>query len=183
MNKNYYIKQNTINRHKLTNKRIDKIMEILKKSNISSDNYKSNLQPFFVKNSYTNFYKDKKIILNMPEKLNTNIKLIYFLLGNPNKEIYLGEWTIFAFNNALDLFRTKCKEGQKDVFDIGFRYLGMGHIELVCCDLKTHLLFYRRDGGSNGYDRENNFKDVINKSTDNYDKFYFSNWFYNIKLD
>ena len=37
----------------------------------------------------------------------------------------------------------------------------MGHIEVLSCDLSTHRLYTRPDGGSNGYDR---------KPITNYDK-------------
>ena len=56
----------------------------------------------------------------------------------------------------------------------------MSHIEVICCDLKSHLLFYRRDGGSNGYDRQANYQNLIKNGTHNYEQFFFSKWFYNI---
>ena len=182
-NKVSYKETNTCKRQKLSNKKIDKIMVLLKKSKISSENYDSTEFAFFEKNIMDDFYKDNKIITNLPESLNRNIKLIYYLLGNPDKEIYLAEWTIMSVNKALKVYEDKCKYEQINIFDIAFRYIGMGHIEILSCDLKTHLLFYRRDGGSNVYDRELNFKEVIQKSTDDYDKFYFSDWFYNIKFE
>lgn len=58
----------------------------------------------------------------------------------------------------------------------------MGHITVISCDLNTHLLFYRPDGGSNGYDRQYNYEEIVKNGSDKYDKFYFSKWFYNLKL-
>jgi hypothetical protein len=57
----------------------------------------------------------------------------------------------------------------------------MGHIELVSCDLETHLLFYHRGGGSNGWDREANYNDIVKYQGKEYDQFYFTNWFYEIE--
>ena len=180
MNRNTNI---SCKRQKLSNKKIDKIMKLLNKSTISSENFDSTQYPFFQKEKENNFYKDNKIINNLPHDLNNNIKLIYYLLGNPDKEIYLAEWTIMSVNKTLSVYEEKCKSGQYNVFDFGFRYLGLGHIEMICCDLKSHLLFYRIDGGSNEHDRIYRFKEIIEKSTDDFDKFYFSDWFYNIKFD
>ena len=42
----------------------------------------------------------------------------------------------------------------------------MGHIEVLSCDLKTHLLFTRYDGGANGYERDDNYQSVIKTNTD-----------------
>ena len=80
--------------------------------------------------------------------MNKNIIDIYNIIGNKKKELYLGEWTIMSFENALNRYNELLSLNVIDVFDIGYRYLGMGHIELLCCDLESHLLFFRRDGGS-----------------------------------
>ena len=66
---------------------------------------------------------------------------------------------------------------------LAFRYLGMGHIEVISCDLNSHLLFKRYDGGSNGYDREDNYNKLIKDGSDTYDRFYFTDWFYNTMKD
>jgi hypothetical protein len=60
--------------------------------------------------------------------------------------------------------------------------MGMGHVEVISCDLETHLLFYHQDGGSNGLERQQNFENLVKNGSKNYNKFYFSKWFYNIKL-
>ena len=63
------------------------------------------------------------------------------------------------------------------------RYLTIiyqGYITVISCDLKTHLLFYRPDGGSNGYDRQDNYQNLIKNGSHNYQQFFFSKWFYNI---
>ena len=163
-------------------KTMNRIINVLNKCKISSENYDSTEQPFFMGNKANDFKVHYKSPLNIPHKLNRNITLIYNILGDPTKEIYIGEWTIFSFNKAMEHYNALCKDGQSNVFDIGYKYEGMGHITVIACDLETHLLFYRPDGGSNGYDRMDNYNNVIKKSTSEYDKFYFSKWFYNIDL-
>ena len=162
---------------------INKILKILEQSKVSCNNYDSIQQPFFSSDNNGNKFVINFQSLsnyNIPESLNRNIILIYKILGDPTKEIYIGEWTILSLDKALSIYQEFCNNGQKNVFDIGYRYLGMGHIEVISCDLKTHLLFYRRDGGSNGYDREANYQNLIKNGSHNYKQFFFSKWFYNI---
>ena len=146
--------------NKMNNKEkvICRIMDVLKKSKISGDNYNTSKQPFFLNdNQSSKFEIDFNVIENVPEGLNRNIKLIYDILGTSKKEIYINDWTIMSLENAMEVYNEYCEKGRKDVFDIGYIYLGMGHIGIIACDLNTHLLFYHRGGGSNGYDREYNF--------------------------
>lgn len=164
-------------------KNINKILKVLQKSKISSNNHDSTQLPFF-----QNDYNSNNFIINysdlseydIPFNLNHNIILIYRILGDPKKELYLGEWTFFSLEKALQIYKNYCDNGQKQIFDICYRYAGLGHITVLSCDLKDHCLFLRPDGGSNGYDREANFKKLINEGSSNYKKFLFSSWFFNI---
>lgn len=160
---------------------INNLLSILKKSKISSSNFNSSYMPFFSRSQNIEDFitKNNTVNSNIPDSLNRNIKLMYQLLGDNEKEIYIGEWTIMTINEAINNYEKYCLHGQNKIFDIGYRYMGMGHIEMVSCDLDTHLLFYRPDGGSNGWDREANFKKVIDKGSSLYEKFFFNKWFYN----
>ena len=160
-----YKKNNIDDINEKKKKQINKILSILKKSKISSNNHNSTSIPFFARSQHIDDFiiNNNKINNNIPERLNRNIKLIYELLGDNEKEIY----------------KNYCSHGQNKIFDIGYRYMGMGHIEMISCDLDTHLLFYRPDGGSNGWDREANFKKVIDEGANLYEKFFFSKWFFN----
>ena len=88
-----------------------------------------------------------------------------------------------SLENALNRYNELISLNVIDVFDIGYKYEGMGHITMLSSDLKSHLLFYRPDGGSNGYDREYNLNMLIQNGSSNYKKFYFSEWFYNIEIN
>lgn len=165
------------------NKNIHKILKVLEQSNISSNDYDSTKLPFFSSDSSLNNFTLNFQSLsnyNIPESLNRNIVLIYKILGHPDKEIYIGNWTILSLKKALSIYQDFCNNGQNNVFDIGYRYLGMGHVEVISCDLKSHLLFYRRDGGSNGFDRQANYENIIQNGSESCEKFFFSKWFYNI---
>ena len=164
-------------------KQISKILAVLNNTTISSTDYISSKEHFFRNDSntiafqqYNNLFVDAQI----PEGLNRNIKILYQILGHQKREIYYGPWTIMSLNEALDRYKVICANGQSNVFDIGYKYDGMGYINVLSCDLTNHLLFYRLDGGSNDYDRQYNFNELIKNGAQPYEKFYFSKWFYNV---
>ena len=164
-------------------KQMKKVLEVLEKSTISSNDYRSTNEPFFYGDSnkqpfqqFNNLFDQSQI----PEGLNRNIKNIYEILGDPKKEIYLGVWTIMSMEEALKRYSYLCSQGRTNVFDIGYKYAGMGYIDMVSCDLTNHLLFYRVDGGSNDYDRLDSLNNLIKNGSQPYKTFYFSDWFYTI---
>ena len=164
-------------------KQINKILALLEKTTISSTDYVSSNDPFFRNDNnaimfqqFNNLFVDAQI----PEGLNRNIKIVYQILGHQKREIYYGPWTIMSLDQALERYKVLCDNGQSNVFDIGYKYAGMGYIDVLTCDLTNHLLFYRLDGGSNDYDRQANLNDLLKNGSTPYDKFYFSEWFYNV---
>jgi hypothetical protein len=164
---------------------INKLLERLKTAYISSDDYVSSKEPFFRQdNNAQSFQQSNKLFINaeLPERLNHNIKLLYELLGDQKKEIYYGQWTIMSVEEALIRYKELCKHGQTNVFTIGYKYGGMGYIDLLSCDLTSHLLFYSLDGGSNDYDRIANANNLIKNGATPYNKFHFSDWFYNVNV-
>jgi hypothetical protein len=162
---------------------VSNILEVLKKSAISSVDYVSSREPFFKNdNNSQPFQQFNTLFVNgeIPEGLNRNIKVIYELLGHSKREIYLDTWTIMCLDESLERYKELVNQGQTNVFDIGYKYGGMGYIDVLSCDLTSHLLFYRVDGGSNDYDRLYNLNQLIREGSRPYDKFYFSTWFYNM---
>ena len=167
-------------------KTTEEILKVLKKGSISKEEYQSTQEPFFCNDprseSFDIEFNNNEIYKDIPLGLNRNIILIYKILGNPKKEIYLGRWTILSLEEALKQYKDYCEKGQKKIYNIGYKYLGMGHVQVVSCDLDSHLLFYRNDGGSNGYDRIANYEDIINNGSKNHKQFFFTEWFYNIEI-
>ena len=161
---------------------IRKIHKILKNSKLSSDNHQSSNEPFFMSNRASNFKIGYKSIPELPNNLNRNFKTLYEVIGDPNKEIYINEWTIMSLEESLKRYKELCSKGQNNVFDIGYRYLGMGHIEMLSCNLYNHLLFYRRDGGSSGIEREYNYKKLLEFNYREYKYFYFNKWYSDLNI-
>ena len=158
--------------------RVLKIYKKLENSKISNDDHDSTQEPFYMFDKKNDFEIGHDNNIEVPEGLNRNIKTIYDILANPKKEIYFNEWTMFSLNKAIKIYNEYCENGQTNVFDIGFCYIGMGHILIVACDLTTHLLFYHPGGGSNGYDRELNFQNTVKNGSKDHQQLYFTQWFY-----
>tara|TARA_B110000902_G_C14187949_1_gene543050 strand:+ start:155 stop:691 length:537 start_codon:yes stop_codon:yes gene_type:complete len=150
------------------------VQELVKNSTLSEENHDSTIEPFFQKSIEKNYLMNFKEIPELPESLNRHMKIFYELVGNPNTEVYIGDFTFMSLTKCLENYNNYCANDQKTVFDIGFRYAGMGHIIVTSCDLNNHLLFERMDGGSNGYDREANYKELLNYQTGSKKYIYFN---------
>lgn len=155
-------------------KQILSVKELLINATISDENYDSTVEPFFQKREQKLYELDFKELPELPEGLNRHIKLFYSLVGNPDVEVYIGDWTFMSLNKCLEIYKDYCDNGQKSLFDIAYIYAGMGHIKLIACDLNNHLLFERPDGGSNGYDREDNYQRSLAYNTGKKDYLYFT---------
>jgi hypothetical protein len=165
---------------------IFKINKVLEKANISNEGYNSMDVGFFARDSEQKLFEvDFKEIKPLPKGLNCSVKSIYEILGNMETEIYIGEWTIMTITRALEIYEEYKKSGRENVFDFGFRYMGMGHIEVVSCDLDDFKIFFHPAGGSNGYDREDNFNDIVKNGPQKYSgsKINFDDWFYKIETN
>ena len=119
----------------------------------------------------------------LPESLNNSVQLMYKIIGDPKKEVYLGQWIIMPLKRALEQYEFYKTKGQEHIFDIAYEYAGMGHIKMLSCDLKTHQLFYRYDGGSNGYEREYNQKKLLQMNPSLEPQHYFTDWFNYIQTE
>ena len=159
--------------------RCNKILEVLTGTTMSTSGYTSSNKPFFKEdNEFEPFEMGYDTLPEFPEGLNNNIIYMYKIIGHKDREIYFNEWTIMSVSESLKKYEKYCSEGQKDVFDIAHRYMGLGHIEVLACDLSTHHLYTRPDGGSNGYDREFNHDNMIKNGPIKDKQFLFSEWFY-----
>ena len=164
-------------------KQIDSVNDLLKSAKVSSNDYDSTMEPFFQGDlNEITFTEDFKEIPEIPESLNRHIKLLYQIIVNPKVEVYINEYTIMSLNKCLERYKNLCDNSQELVFDFAFRYMGMGHIEVLSCDLTNHLLFKRMDGGSNGWDREANYNELLNYKPGDKKYLYFTQWKKELKL-
>jgi len=165
--------------------RINLIVEILKHAQMSQNPHDSTNEPFFMNGPTKEFIQDFKNIPELPEGLNTNIRYLYQIIGNPSIEVIFKkgkyeQWTFMSLERALEIYQSYVTDGLTRVFDIAFKYMGMGHIEVLSCDLQTHNLFYHRSGGSNGWDRQHNHQKLLEFQGDP-NEIYFLNWYCKFK--
>ena len=163
-------------------KQLESILNLLEKSKVSEEGYESSNKPFFMKGVPSDFKVNHKSIPDLPDTLNRHFKLFYQVVGDPDREVYIDDWTIMSLNEALKQYKDYCSNGQKNVFNIGYKYAGMGHIEVLSCNLYNHLLFIRMDGGSSGWDREYNYKKILKFDYKEYEYFYFHKWYNKLNL-
>ena len=165
--------------------RLKLILEIMKQASMSGENYDSTQAPFFLSGPTEEFQEGHKCLPELPPGLNRNVRYLYQIIGNPDVEVNLTdregcEWTIMSLTKALEIYEAYKTDGQERVFDFAYRYMGMGHIELVACDTHTHNIFFHRGGGSSGWDREYNFQETV-KFTGDDKEIFFLNWFCRFK--
>lgn len=165
----------------LTKQQMKQTQDILMKltgGTMSSTKYDSTEQGFFAHDEESKpFEVGYKDIPEMPDGLNHNIQRMYKIIGDPDKEVYIGCWTIMSLNQVLDKFKELQEKKQERVFDIAFRYAGLGHIDVLSCDLQTHKLFMREDGGSNGWERQANRDALLTLDPTTLNQMFFHEWF------
>lgn len=123
----------------------------------STEHHNSFEQPFFTGFIASTDKPHTKLIENetalskvvFPEDLEN----LYRYIGNPYVEYYLSKWTIMSLKNVTKRFSIMRKNNQKRVIDFAFAYIGSGHIMVAAVDPIDGQIFYRYDGGSNGYER------------------------------
>ncbi len=92
---------------------------------------------------------------NFPMKL----KMFWLILGNPDDEIKTQGFTFMSLNQIV-----KDKNNYDSFLDLAIQYAGMGHVIVLSIDKTTGKLFIRRDGGSNGFERQAYYQYYKNKT-------------------
>ena len=155
---------------------IDRFIYLLKflknHAYLSKSGYSAIENPTLIQNKQERYdIKDNhpdfdEYIEKVPKSLNDNIIYIYKLIGDHTKELYIDDWCFLPLKDAVNRYQYYKSQNQTLVFDIAYKYIGLGHITVLSCDLQNHLLFYRNDGGSSDNDREYNLQQVLNYKRD-----------------
>ena len=130
--------------------------------NISMPEWTSNNMPSMIQSTSGEIIKDRSIekklnLINFPNE----IKDFYKEIGTTLQEIYIKEWTFFSIQNIIKMIQNYKKDNFETI-DFAFKYLGMGHVKVAFYDTRYETIFYRNDGGSNQYVRENNYINLKN---------------------
>ena len=135
--------------------------------NISMPEWTSNNMPAMIQSTSGEIIKDKSIekklnLINLPNE----IKDFYKEIGTTLQEIYIKEWTFFSIQNIIKMIENYKKDNIETI-DFAYKYLGMGHVKVAFYDTRYQTIFYRNDGGSNGYDRNDNYNNLVNFNNTN----------------
>ena len=119
--------------------------------------------PFFLKGSPPiepnvgfNTAKVNAILGEVP--LPPKIKKIYQIIGETNVEHYTENWILITLDKIKLIHDKYIAKGQHRANDFALIYTGMGHVAVCSYDPETDKIYYRMDGGSNGYDRDDYYK-------------------------
>ena len=136
--------------------------------NYSYENYDSTMAPFFrpapnndlsINNTLSIIENNNITIINEFKILGLEKNINDFFLDHEafNKEIYINEYTFLSIKKILELVECYKNDNINNIIDIGFIYEGMGWIKVIYYNTKFNKLFFRMDGGSNNYDRLENY--------------------------
>jgi hypothetical protein len=106
--------------------------------------------------SIPNIDKFKTVQNDIPSNVQFNpwVMAVYIISGEPDRGITIGEWTLYSLKQTIERLLSLRQEHSTITWtDLGYRYMGLGHIEVLRMDIITGELFIQPDGGSNGYDR------------------------------
>jgi hypothetical protein len=96
--------------------------------------------------------KHKEFLNDDSNNIPPFLKIMFELLGDPDLRIYCGNFTFYSLNEIIDNFNEI-----PNIIDIGNQYSGMGHFTALTINRLNKKLFFRREGGSNGYDQGGNY--------------------------
>ena len=166
---------------------IERFMQMGKKGN---DNYDSTQQPFCltqVDKTTKNVSKNHlKYINNVCQKWNMPSKLhkLYQLINSPQSEyifpsskIECQNWVLLSLLSVEKKHKIFIDNNQKRVIDFSYIYMGMGYVMVCSFDPETQQIFYRYDGGPNGYEAEDNWNKIIKYIPNKKNLFDISHWF------
>lgn len=108
--------------------------------------------------------KDYGVLKDTP-LANTIVEKLYLGIKNKDNGFTFEEnGTEFTFLSPTEIMERNVFNGK--MFDIFITYLGMGHAIVFYYIPKTGLFSFRQDGGSNDYDRADNYEHYNSESFD-----------------
>ena len=135
-----------------------KTKKIIDEGSLSKSEYDSTNSPFMQQNNHSTEIKYNSIsderLINFPVLL----AAIYKTIGDDSVEFNYGNWTFLGLKNIEKRTQIYQKDDQHKLVDIGIKYHGMGFCYVCSINIDSKMICFRIDGGSNDWDRENNYK-------------------------
>lgn len=114
--------------------------------------------------NYNDIVNNNKNIKNMLTTIPVCYELneLYTLINNVKIENVVNIWIIKSLNEVIENFEIMKEFTENNIIDFASTYIGMGWVYMIAYDPTSKSFFIRRDGGSNGFDRDENFKFICN---------------------
>jgi len=122
-------------------------------------------------------YKEEELICKLQQKhkefLNdeTNniphfLKIMFEFVGDPDLRISFERFSFYSLNEIMN------NAGAiPNIIDIGNQYAGMGHFVALTINKLNKKLFFRREGGSNGYEQCGYYNYYVQYCTEDMNRF------------
>ena len=140
--------------------------QLAAKGSISAKGHDSTQTPFMMAShsgdtpSSAERQEVERILMSAP--LPSDLKCLYRHVGAHERECVFGSWTLRSLHAVLKGHASlKEEHGQCDVVDFAISYAGMGWCVVCGYCPSLDMIFYRMDGGANGYEREDNFAKLV----------------------
>jgi hypothetical protein len=163
-----------------------KALQLIQNSKSSNPDYDSTQQLCFFKDQSS---KDGEIGFETPEvnkilqdlPISTELSILYKVIGNPKVEFYLEDWILMSLNKVNERYQIYQDHNRIDIIDFAFIYGGMGHIVIAGMDLTDGKIYYRHDGGSNGWERKDRFEFACTYKPEDDKKISFDQWLKDVR--
>ena len=111
---------------------------------IKKENYK-HIQKFNTKSKAKYLDKHTKYIEQIPDSLNSFIKLTYELINDPYSEGVCNNYILYSIVDTLNIYNTYNSLDIYDIYDVGYMELTDNKIKVLVCNLNNGLFYYRVD--------------------------------------
>jgi len=113
----------------------------------------------FMANSITDEFTIDPCCNELLEKLSISkeIKQFYKQFSSSNQEIVINYWTFFNIEKMIEMTNKYHSDNIKTI-DLAFEYKGMGWVNVAFYYPENNKILFRMDGGSSGWDRQDNYK-------------------------
>ena len=162
------------NTQKMYKDAFNKAKEIFYASSICEEGSSGLSNPFFQSNPEDSSFNVDEVIsrncskehfqavnevfqdINLPKHL----LFLYYWLESGSREFNYANMIWMSLDSIRERIAAYKEGGQKQIIDIAYQYAGMGWVNVLSMNVKTGKFFFRADGGSNGYDREDNWEKI-----------------------
>ena len=110
--------------------------------------------------------QDKLSELQKHYEIPVELSYMYLGLRDQDDSIEMQSFNFISLSGAVSYAQKMREEGQVEYFDLATSYAGMGFYWVVSWLKDERKYFIRMDGGSNGYEAQENFERYVKKKID-----------------